>query len=119
MYNVEFFEKFLELKNDNTPFVAVTMTNARGSAPQDVGSRMLVGESGLLFGTVGGGKIEAHCIEYAKSLLNTQEKIKSETWNLQTDIGMTCGGVVSVFFEVHCPKHDWNVAIFGAGHVSQ
>ena len=38
-------------------------------------------------------------------------------WNLQRNVGMTCGGVVRLFFEVY--NHgDWNIVIFGAGHVA-
>lgn len=40
------------------------------------------------------------------------------TWNLQTDIGMTCGGEVQLFFEVHASS-SWSIAVFGAGHVAQ
>lgn len=39
-------------------------------------------------------------------------------WNLQRDIGMTCGGEVTFLFEVHHQSF-WSVTIFGAGHVSQ
>ncbi len=39
-------------------------------------------------------------------------------WNLQTDVGMTCGGEVQLFFEVY-GKVDWPIAVFGAGHVAQ
>ena len=42
-----------------------------------------------------------------------------QEWNLQKDIGMSCGGVVSLFFEIHNLSKVWNIVIFGAGHVSQ
>ncbi len=40
------------------------------------------------------------------------------TWNLQTDIGMTCGGEVKLFFDVHATTA-WPIVVFGAGHVAQ
>lgn len=40
-------------------------------------------------------------------------------WNLQKDIGMTCGGVVSFFFELFEKEHPFHVAVFGAGHIAQ
>lgn len=40
------------------------------------------------------------------------------TWNLQTDIGMTCGGEVTFLFE-YFQANSWPIVIFGAGHVSQ
>jgi xanthine dehydrogenase accessory factor len=39
-------------------------------------------------------------------------------WNLQTEIGMTCGGEVKFFFEV-CRCNDWTISLFGAGHIAQ
>ena len=46
-----------ELLDSGTPFVAVTLVDAKGSTPQDPGSRMLVTESGRQWGTVGGGRV--------------------------------------------------------------
>ncbi|MBY0515893.1 MAG: XdhC family protein [Bacteriovoracaceae bacterium] len=116
-----FCSEFLKLFKEKIPMVVVTMTDHRGGAPQDPGSRMIVGSDGLLFGTVGGGKIENKCLETAREMLNSTERQlpKSFTWNLQKDIGMSCGGEVTMFFEMHQPALAWNVAIFGAGHVSQ
>ena len=39
-------------------------------------------------------------------------------WSLEKDIGMTCGGVVRVYFEAFNVTR-WNVVVFGAGHVAQ
>lgn len=116
-----FCQHFLKFHSEGRSMVVVTMTANRGSAPQDIGARMIVGSDGLLFGTVGGGKIEKRCLDQANELLQTKERIPSQsfTWNLQKDIGMSCGGEVTMFFEVHRPQERWHVAIFGAGHVSQ
>jgi xanthine dehydrogenase accessory factor len=117
-----FCENFLEYKKRNTPLVVVTLVSLRGSAPQDLGAKVIITSEGLVYGTIGGGKIEAHCIEFAKNeiLLNPESELKvCHTWNLQKDIGMTCGGEVSMFFEKEDHASAWNIAIFGAGHVSQ
>lgn len=117
-----FCEEFLRLSESNVPMVVVTQVSQRGSAPQDIGSRMIVGKSGeILFGTVGGGKIEAHCLKLAREFLNSKDHVDNQsfTWNLQKDIGMTCGGEVTMFFEIHRPLDRWEIAVFGAGHISQ
>jgi len=106
------------LNEAGSPYVLVTLTAIRGSAPQIVGSKMLVAAEGLIWGTVGGGKIEAHCIRHAQQLLSGLAGAESRTWNLQTEIGMTCGGEVSLFFDPVL-FGTWHVSIFGAGHVSQ
>lgn len=118
----QFCEEFLRLTESNTPMVVVTQTGFRGSAPNETGARMIAGKSGeILFGTVGGGKIEAHCLKLAVDFLNSKDHVEnqSHTWNLQKDIGMTCGGEVTMFFEIHRPQDRWEIAIFGAGHISQ
>ncbi len=102
-------------------FCVVTLIATEGHAPSDPGSKAMITMSGLYEGTVGGGKVEAKVIETAKRLL--QEKTGSTSphiisWNLQKDIGMTCGGVVTFLFEIfHSQK--WPITIFGAGHVAQ
>ena len=72
------------------------------------------------FGTIGGGKVEMKAIAHAQDLINNSSTLKLETlvWNLQTDVGMTCGGEVTFLFEVF-KTDSWKIAIFGAGHVSQ
>jgi len=106
------------LNEARAPYVLVTLTALRGSAPQVVGSKMLVASEGSIWGTVGGGKIEAHCIRHALRLLADASGAESRTWNLQTEIGMTCGGEVSFFFDP-VSFGTWHVSVFGAGHVSQ
>jgi xanthine dehydrogenase accessory factor len=104
----------------NESFVQITLTNIRGGAPQDIGAKCLVTKDGLAFGTIGGGKVEMKAISHAQDLLNVSNSKKLETliWNLQTDVGMTCGGEVTFLFEVF-KSDSWKIAIFGAGHVSQ
>lgn len=115
----EFTTAFQRYRSEKKSIVVVTMTNAKGSAPQDIGARMIVGEEGLLFGTIGGGKVENHCIQFAKAMLGTSRRVEAHTWNLQKDIGMTCGGEVSFLFENESSQSQWNITIFGAGHVAQ
>ncbi len=114
-----FFEAQNELVESGTPFVAVTVVDTLGSTPQDRGSKMLVTAEGRYFGTVGGGKIEACSIEEAKNLLadDTAPKTRFHQWSLEKDIGMTCGGIVRVYFEAFNVTR-WNIVVFGAGHVA-
>jgi xanthine dehydrogenase accessory factor len=70
---------------------------------------------------VGGGKIEARAITQAIGLLESHAGPEMTLWNLQRDIGMTCGGEMQLFFEPHhgAGGGGWTIAIFGAGHVAQ
>lgn len=121
---LKYYSEISKLLEENTSFVNVILTNIKGSAPQEIGAKMLCDKNGLLFGTVGGGKIEAKCIEYAKNLLeknNEQNFYNSlvKIWDLQKDVGMTCGGKVWLFFELYNFNKKWEIAIFGAGHIAQ
>jgi xanthine dehydrogenase accessory factor len=116
---VTFFEALNDLDEARVPFVTVTVVDTLGSTPQDRGSKMLVTAEGRQYGTVGGGKIEARCIEEAKSLLADEKAPKTRfyQWSLDKDIGMTCGGIVRVYFEAFNVTR-WNIVVFGAGHVA-
>lgn len=111
----------MALSQSQQPFVAVTLVDVVGSAPQNQGARMLVTAQGLHWGTVGGGKIEARALQEAQALLRDSRGSSHHfyEWNLQRDIGMTCGGVGKFYFEVHGGARDWSIAVFGAGHVAQ
>lgn len=122
-----FWEAAAELERTGTPFVTVTMVASRGHAPQDPGAKAIVTTDGLASGTVGGGKVEARCIDQARKLLGHSADGAPDghhvepllvTWNLQRDIGMSCGGEVTYLFELHS-RAQWKIAIFGAGHVAQ
>jgi xanthine dehydrogenase accessory factor len=116
-----YIEKLAELAQHGSPFVAVTLVDAVGSTPQDAGSKMLVDADGLVFGTVGGGRVEHQAMEHAQKILASSEPDCASTdlveWNLQKDVGMTCGGFVRLFFE-SINHQTWNIVIFGAGHVA-
>lgn len=111
MSSFEFCQKLRE------PFVVITLVAGRGHVPQDLGAKAVVTRAGLVFGTIGGGKVEAKAIRYALERFQKREP-ELLTWNLQTDVGMTCGGEMTLLFESH-QSSTWKIAVFGAGHVAQ
>jgi len=113
------WEELAKLESMRLPHVLVTLTGVDGSAPQDAGARMLVTPDSRVTGTVGGGKVEAAALKHAQALLQgTHDATDEVEWNLQQDIGMTCGGRVRMFFHARFVR-TWTVAIFGAGHIAQ
>ncbi len=118
-----FYEQLVALERDGTAFVLVILTESLGSTPQDTGAKMLVTAAGLHTGTVGGGKVEAKAISVAQELLaDATGQPKFVNWALKTDVGMTCGGSVKLYFEPHAgggAGAAWPIWIFGAGHVVQ
>lgn len=81
---------------------------------------MIVTPQGLHTGTVGGGKVERKAIEESQRLLRSdvEQPTRSVEWNLNQDVGMTCGGSVHLVFEVF-NRQTWHIVVYGAGHVAQ
>ncbi len=116
-----FWQRLQRLHDGGLDAVVVTVIGARGSIPTDLGAKMVVTAEGLHCGTVGGGKIESRTIDEAVRILEDADAPSCQTrcWNLQRDIGMTCGGEMTLLFEVERADPSWSIFIFGAGHVVQ
>ena len=114
-----FFDVLNELMAEDTPLVTVTVVDTVGSVPQDRGAKMIVTSGGLHHGTVGGGKVETKAIAEAQAMLRGElaERTRFVQWNLAKDVGMTCGGIVKLYFEAF-NAHRWQIVVFGAGHVA-
>src|SRR5438045_85191 len=100
MPDASLYEQLCGLEREGTAFVLVILTESLGSTPQDTGAKMLVTAAGLHTGTVGGGKVEAKAIGVAQEMLATGVNTpRFVNWALKTDVGMTCGGSVKLYFE--------------------
>ena len=85
--------------------VLATIVSRRGSAPREVGTKMLVCPDGRCIGTIGGGCAESNILQKALLMLRMGEtKAKMHradmTGNEAEDEGMVCGGVIDVLLEV-------------------
>jgi xanthine dehydrogenase accessory factor len=110
---MDIFEYIIEAKKRNEPLVLATVIESLGSAPREAGARMLVRQDGSLLGTVGGGTIEKIVADEALKMMGTSTS-RIIKHNLK-DIGMECGGGMSVFLEPVNPMAQ--LFIFGAGHI--
>lgn len=117
--NKTFTQQVYELEEKGKAFIVGTLVHFKGSSPQEVGAKIIIDEKGYVSGTIGGGKLEERAIAHARQMLEANTKYDFVNWNLQTDIKMTCGGVVNLFFEKIEKKPQWKIAVFGAGHVAQ
>ncbi len=110
---MDIFEYIIEAKKKNELLVLATVIESVGSAPRGAGARMLVNKDGIVKGTVGGGTIEKIVEDEALKIMgsSTPKTIK----HTLKDIGMECGGGMSVFLEPLNPKPQ--LFIFGAGHI--
>ena len=82
--------------------VLCTIIADSGSTPRGKGAQMLVGDAGLLSGTIGGGAVEGGAIALGRTLLRERRSAIHEyklRHNDGEDIGMVCGGDVTVHLQ--------------------
>ena len=82
--------------------VLCTIIADSGSTPRGKGAQMLAGDTGLLSGTIGGGAVEGGAIALGQTLLRERRSAVHEyklRHNDGEDIGMVCGGDVTVHLQ--------------------
>lgn len=96
---------FTEMKkhlSEKEDLVFVTVVASSGAVPRGTGARMLVGKEGQICGTVGGGMVEYRSEQMAlEALASHSSKMKQFMLrrNEVEDIGMICGGDVTLYFK--------------------
>jgi xanthine dehydrogenase accessory factor len=110
-----FYQKVLDLQGRGQSLVIATITNVKGSAPREVGAKMIVSKEEI-FSTIGGGALEQFVIDESRKLIDLNQSQKSGV-PLCSKVSQCCGGFVEIFFDVVMPPTQ--LFIFGAGHVAQ
>ncbi len=97
---------------ENRNVALATVVQTWGSAPRGVGSKMAITDAMAMVGSVSGGCVETAVIEEALESLKTG-KPRLLTFGVSDDtawdVGLTCGGKISVFVEP-LDKNWWPVA---------
>ena len=83
---------------DSQPCYLVALIESEGSTPRTSGAYMLVGEKGLLYGTIGGGGMEYAAQQLAQQRLRCDGGSFVKTFDLSPAAGMACGGSCQVQF---------------------
>jgi len=117
---MDWLDALQDLRTRRIPAVVVTMALVRGHAPRNGGAKMVVSPDDV-FGTIGGGNLEATAIDRARAML-ASGSLEPELLTLTlsdkatTEYGVQCcGGEVTMMLEPMrvVPA----VAVFGIGHV--
>ena len=96
-------------------FVLATVIETRGFTPRKGGAHMLITATETA-GTIGGGAIEQEVLEQARSLLRRGGTTVVHR-HLTQELGMCCGGEMTVFLEViEAPV---KLVVFGAGYIAK
>lgn len=93
----EWIDELSDLTAGGEPAVLVTVAGIRGSAPREVGAKMVVTKD-FTAGTIGGGQLEYQCTRIACGLFDgTTPELRK--FPLGAAMGQCCGGVVDILFE--------------------
>ena len=101
------------IKNELLPAIArwqaagervamATVVWVEGTAPRQAGARLVASARGELAGSVSGGCVEGAVLEEARRVLRSGQPVRREygiTADMLTDVGLSCGGRISVFVE--------------------
>ena len=117
---MDWVDELHRLREARTPAVIVTLAAVRGHAPRNGGAKLVVSPDGL-FGSVGGGNLEATAVDRAREMLAEgagEPRLLTLALNdrVTTEYGVQCcGGEVTMLLEP--VRAVPSVAIFGLGHV--
>ena len=78
----------------------ISIIKVEGSAPREVGARIVVQRSAGFFGTIGGGRLEYEALAVAEAALSADKPAASvHVWPLGPNLGQCCGGSVTTLIE--------------------
>jgi xanthine dehydrogenase accessory factor len=116
---MDIYEEIVKLRQQGRRGAVATIVSVRGSIPSFKTAKMLVRDDGSIYGTIGGGCVEADVWQAAREVMEA-EKPRTLTFNLNQDpkydTGLVCGGTLEIFIEPVLPPA--LLYIFGAGHVA-
>ena len=116
-------EEATRMLKEGKRIALVTIVRKEGSGPRSTGSKIIVGEDGEIYGTLGGGFFEQHVVKEALKAI-AENKPKTVKYSFvgrpvegAVDTGLICGGVVEVFIDVMKPSP--RAIVFGVGRVGK
>lgn len=96
------FSKISETLASGGELVLLSIIASSGSTPRGSGAKMALFKDGSTLGTIGGGAVEFESIKRAREALK-EKRAFTEGFclapNQTADIGMICGGSVTVYFQ--------------------
>lgn len=101
-YPKEIIEAILSDKTEEKPKMLATIISRKGSAPREIGTKMLIYKDGTTVGTIGGGCVEADICSKARSMEKDQKPrlyTMDMTGRDAEEDGMVCGGIVEILLE--------------------
>ena len=115
----DLYDEIMKAKSEGKNAALATIIGAKGSTPREQGAKMIIYEDGKIWGSVGGGCLEAEVWQEAMKVM-AEEKPRTVHFDLTgkeaEESGMICGGIMDIYIEPLMPTP--KVFIFGGGHIS-
>ena len=96
------YREMARLSEHGESFAVATIFDKVGSAPRSAGAKMVVRADGSIFGTIGGGRLEADAVHLAKEAIAARRTLVHAFDLTGRDVAamdMICGGVGEVLIE--------------------
>lgn len=96
------YREMARLIEHGESFAVATIFDKVGSAPRSAGAKMVVRADGSIFGTIGGGRLEAHAMRLAREAIAARRTLVHKFDLTGKDVAamdMICGGVGEVLIE--------------------
>jgi len=111
------WETLVRWRREGRRIALVSVTETHGMTPRKAGARMLFAEDGETSGTVGGGALEQAALGAAREVLAGSETERTLSWQLTQELGMCCGGEMTLRIEILEPSP--LLIVFGAGYIGR
>lgn len=101
-YTDEILDAAINETYKDIPKALITIVSRKGSAPRDVGTKMVVLKDGTMIGTIGGGCVEADIRQTAFSCMDNEafKLVRVDMTGVEAeDDGMVCGGIIELFVD--------------------
>jgi xanthine dehydrogenase accessory factor len=112
----ELWDVLARWRAERRRFALITVVETRGFTPRKAGARMLLDAAGETAGTIGSGAIEQVVLDEARARIPTGGAVTLRR-HLTQELGMCCGGEMTVFVEVLEPAP--RLFLFGAGYIAR
>ena len=97
-YKSEMLEQILAASEGSV--ILATIVKRTGSAPRDIGTKMLIYKDGSITGSVGGGWIEANVLTLAKDMFAKGQKHGIYETDKNSEDAILCGGYETIYLEM-------------------
>jgi xanthine dehydrogenase accessory factor len=104
---MDLYEVIANYLEEDKSGILATIVKKSGSTPQGIGAKVFIDDKGKIYGTIGGGCVEAEVLQEARKMNANETRLIHYVMN-NTDVvdqGMVCGGNVDIFLEPVKPIH--------------